>query len=330
MTVRERFPWGGARLRAFVESRRGVDPAVAVDVVAGVAERLAALLTAGVAPGAAWRNAVPEPGDADRLVVESAARAAGEGEPVAPAIESARRAHPAASPAWSVLAAAWSVADAAGSPLAACLAMLASALRDEAQLRREARAALAGPAASARLVAALPAIAVAFGAMLGFDTLGVLLGNPLGLACLIVGSGLLWAASRWSRALVARAAIAQPAAGLELELLAVALSSGTSLDRARDLVGSALGDHLPELARSAAAAPVVALAERAGAPVAELLRAEAARLRGAARTEGAMRAAALGVRLMLPLGCCVLPAFVLVGVAPLMISVVTGTLDGAL
>ncbi len=324
-----RVPWSGARLRAVVAARRAVDPALTVDLVAGVAERLAALLTAGVAPAAAWRNVVPDSDDADRRIVEAAAVAAGDGEPVASAIASARQAHPAASPAWSVLAAAWSVADAAGSPLAACLVMLASALRDEAQLRREARAALAGPAASARLVAALPVVAVAFGAMLGFDTLGVLLGNPLGLACLLLGCACLGAGSRWSRALVARAAVAQPSAGLELELLAVALASGASLGRAAELVASALRAHLPELPPSAAAGPVVALAERAGAPVAELLRAAAARLRGAARTDGALRAAALGVRLMLPLGCCVLPAFVLVGVAPLMISVVTGTLGGA-
>ena len=32
---------------------------------------------------------------------------------------------------------------------------------------------------------------------------------------------------------------------------------------------------------------------------------------------------------MLPLGACVLPAFVLLGVVPLLISVVTGTLGGA-
>jgi len=32
---------------------------------------------------------------------------------------------------------------------------------------------------------------------------------------------------------------------------------------------------------------------------------------------------------MLPLGVCVLPAFVLLGVAPLMISVISGTLGGA-
>jgi tight adherence protein B len=320
---------GLGRFDAWAGVRRRVDTVIAVDTVASAAERLAALLSAGVAPGAAWRNVVSDASEGDASVVAAAADAASEGEPVALALDAARRAHADASPAWSVLAAAWSVADAAGAPLASCLTMLASALRDEAQLRREARAALAGPAASARLVTALPLIAVAFGALLGFDTLGVLFGNPLGLACLVLGSLFLWAGARWSRSLVARAAVAQPAAGLELELLAVALSSGASLERSQRIVVSALHDHLPGIASSGAAQPVVEVAERAGAPVAELLRAEAARLRGAARAEGAMRAAALGVRLMVPLGCCVLPAFVLVGVAPLMISVVTGTLGGA-
>ena len=63
--------------------------------------------------------------------------------------------------------------------------------------------------------------------------------------------------------------------------------------------------------------------------MADLLRAEAARRRRTARADGAARAAALGVRLMLPLGVCVLPAFVLLGVVPLIVSVVTGTLGGA-
>lgn len=331
----------GGVIASFLARRRALrsDPAASVDRVAGATERLAALLTAGLAPAAAWRNVVP-PGDRgewglsggasdDARLVEAAADAAGDGGSVAEAIERARAEHPDASPAWSMLAAAWAVADAAGAPLAGCLAMLADALRSEAQLRREAAAALAGPAASARLVAALPVIAVAFGALLGFDTIGVLLGNPIGLACLVVGSALLWAGARWSRSLVARASVARPAAGLELELMAVALTSGASLARAEQLVDGALRAHLPDVATSGAAAPVLRLAERAGAPVAELLRAEAARLRGAARAEGAVRAAALGVRLMIPLGCCVLPAFVLLGVTPLLVSVVTGTLGGA-
>ena len=331
----------GSGVSAVLVRRRAsrADSAASVDRVAAATERLAALLTAGLAPAAAWRNLVP-PGDRgpdgsagprtdDARLVGAAADAAGDGGSVAEAIERARAAHADASPAWSMLAAVWAVADAAGAPLAGCLAMLAEALRSEAQLRREAAAALAGPAASARLVAALPVIAVAFGALLGFDTIGVLIGGPIGLACLVAGSALLWAGARWSRSLVARASVAQPAAGLELELLAVALTSGASLARAEELVDRALRAHLPAVTTSGAAAPVLQLAEQAGAPVAELLRAEAARLRGAARAEGAVRAAALGVRLMIPLGCCVLPAFVLLGVAPLLISVVTGTLGGA-
>lgn len=323
-------------------ARRRADPAAPMDRVAAVAERLASLLGAGLAPAAAWRNVgvdVRPPAarvrssgaaeaDADDAVLAAAADAASRGVDIADAIERTTRERSDVSPAWSVLAAAWSVAEVAGSPLAACLTVLAGALRDEAQLRREARAALAGPAASSRLVAALPVIALLFGATLGFDTIGVLLGNPFGLGCLVAGSALLWAGSRWNRSLIARAAVARPAPGLELDLLAVALASGASVDRADDIVRSALRAHLPEIAGSDAAAPVLALAERAGAPVADLLRAEAARVRGTARADGAVRAAALGVRLMIPLGCCVLPAFVLLGVAPLLISVVTGTLGG--
>ncbi len=316
------------------------DPSAAIDRVAAACERLAALLTAGLAPAAAWRNVDPStderpsdgPRDAtagDDHVIAAAAAAAGEGAPVADAIAHARVAWPDAAPAWSVLAAAWAVADASGAPLATCLAALAAALRAEAQLHREAAAALAGPAASAKLVAALPVIALAFGALLGFDTVGVLFGNPIGLGCLALGTALLWAGTRWSRRMVARAAASRPTGALELDLLAVAVSSGTSLARAEGIVADALRTHVPEQAGSASAAPVLRLAERAGAPVGELLRAEAHRRRGAAQATAAVRAAALGVRLMIPLGCCVLPAFVLLGVAPLLISVVTGTLGGA-
>ena len=141
---------------------------------------------------------------------------------------------------WTVLATAWAVAASSGAPLAASLRELGAALRDEAQLRREVGSALAGPIASARLVLALPLIAMLFGALLGFDTFAVLFGNPLGLACVAVGGALLWAGRRWSAALAARATRSEADAGLELELLAIAMSGGASVDRARRLVREAL------------------------------------------------------------------------------------------
>ncbi|MFF2272420.1 type II secretion system F family protein [Agromyces sp. NPDC058136] len=311
--------------------RRPTDPGAAVDAIAAISERLAVLLAAGVPASSAWQHvsAGREAAPADALVLTAAAGAAAQGESVADAIAAARGAHPGASVAWPVLAAAWSVAAESGAPLAASLRNLAVVLRDEAQLRRDVGTALAGPAASARLVTALPVIALVFGATLGFDTVGVLLGNPIGVGCLVGGALLLWAGARWNRRLARAASVSQADAGLELELLAIAMSSGASIERARALVRETVRAHVPHSGDGRAVDEVVGLAARAGAPVAELLRAESFRVRRAARSAGAARAAALGVRLMLPLGLCVLPAFVLLGVAPLMISVVTGTLGGA-
>lgn len=313
------------------------DPAAEVDAIAAMAERLAVLLSAGVPASTAWSHLGPASGATavgtdeagDEVVRRAAAEAAAAGEPVSTAIVAARDAAAGASQHWAVLAAAWEVAAGSGAPLADSLRELGGALRDEAQLRREVGGALAGPVSSARLVLALPLIAVLFGAAFGFDTFAVLFGNPLGLACVALGAGLLWSGRRWSRTLVARATASDAGRGLELELLAIAMAGGASVDRARAAVRAALtasgvGSHDGRGADDA-----IAIAVRAGAPVAELLRAEAARLRRAARAEGAARAAALGVRLMLPLGLCVLPAFVLLGVVPLIVSVVSGTLGGA-
>ncbi|MCM3656034.1 type II secretion system F family protein [Agromyces mediolanus] len=322
--------------RRFPVTRRpgGADEESTIERAAAVAEQLATLLSAGVGVAAAWSHLDPasDPAAGRRTdagggaltdPIAAAAAAAREGLPVHDALRRSESSGP-----WRALAAAWEIAAACGAPLAGSLRELSTALRDEAQLRREVRTALAGPNASARLVAWLPVIAIGFGLVLGFDTLGVLLGSPLGLGCLLAGTALLWAGRRWNRALAARASRGSADAGLEYDLLAIALTGGVSLDRARTLVATALSDGdgptgTIEIDR------IVGLAAAAGAPVAELLRAEAFRVRRAARAQGIARAAALGVRLMIPLGVCVLPAFVLLGVAPLVISVVSGTFSGA-
>ena len=124
-----------------------------------------------------------------------------------------------------------------------------------------------------------------------------------------------------------------PAPGLELELTAIGMTGGGSLDGARrtarqgaerfGLRGAGAGDT----ATDAVIDRVLALSARAGVPAAELLRSEAEQLRRDARTSGRQRAETLAVTLMLPLGVCVLPAFMLVGVAPLLLSVLSATLS---
>jgi len=229
--------------------------------------------------------------------------------------------------AWNSLAAAWFVAGEVGAPLAGALRNHARALRMLVHVQREVATALAAPVATARMVLALPSVGLIFGTLLGFDTLGVLVGTPIGWGCVAVGGGLIVVAVRWNRRLVRSAMPTRAAPGLECELMAVAVSGGGSLVQARTTVASALerfglprdGDRLED---------VLQLSHEAGVPAAELLRAEADELRRAADADARAGAAALSVQLMLPLGLCVLPAFMVLGVLPLMVAVISSTVAG--
>ena len=59
-----------------------------------------------------------------------------------------------------------------------------------------------------------------------------------------------------------------------------------------------------------------------GAPAATLLYAQARQYRAAATRDAQKRAAALGVKLVLPLGLCSLPAFIAVGVVPVVMAMI--------
>ncbi|MEJ5914059.1 type II secretion system F family protein [Pseudokineococcus sp. 1T1Z-3] len=72
----------------------------------------------------------------------------------------------------------------------------------------------------------------------------------------------------------------------------------------------------------------LALALRAGAPGAGLLRDAARELRRRRSREAQRRAQALGVRLVVPLGACALPAFAAVGVLPVVLALATDVLGG--
>ncbi|MEL0627516.1 hypothetical protein V6245_11220 [Salinibacterium amurskyense] len=294
--------------------------------VASTTQRLAVLLHAGLTPSSAWQHVAR--GRAESNV--AAAVAVESGEPGG-APERIFRASAGLAvldrQAWNSLAAAWFVAAQVGAPLAGALRTQARALRMLVHSQREVATALAAPVSTARMVLALPAVGLVFGALLGFDTLGVLFTTPIGWGCLVVGGGLILVAVRWNRRLVRSATPHRVAPGLECELMAVAVSGGGSLVQARAIVAAALerfalpgdGDHLDE---------VLQLSHEAGVPAAELLRAEADELRLTADADARAAAAALSVQLMLPLGLCVLPAFMVLGVLPLMVAVISSTVEG--
>lgn len=302
-------------------------PAAASDAdTADAVLRLAVLLQAGVPAARAWAFVV------------------GDAQPAAPTPESIA----ARGGSWRAVAAAWDVSSAVGAPLADSLRAIASALRDAQETADQVRVTLAEPAGTARLMAWLPLVAVGLGALLGFDTVAVLIGSPGGWACAIAGILCMIGARRWSAKLVRGAAMPAGVPGLRAELTAIALRGGVSVERASTIVEAALTDAgiadaggsagvadgrtaggvKPDGTAAGTARPddeILALSREAGVPAVELLRASATLARLSARTEGRVRAARLASRLLIPLGVCTLPAFLLLGVAPMLLSVLGST-----
>lgn len=225
-----------------------------------------------------------------------------------------------------VIGAVLTVARQTGAPTAPTLERLAGLLRERAAQRRALEAALAGPRATARLVMVLPFVGLGFGAALGLDVVGAALSGGLGSWSVLAGAALLVAAWAWSRAIVRRAGRGEEAPGLALDLVAVALASGGPADRAKTAAAGALIDAGVAASGWDDVDAALDLARRAGVPVRGLLLAEAAAARTRARLEGEARAERAAVQLALPLGACVLPAFSLLVIVPLVMSMLSGAL----
>ncbi|WP_036318596.1 type II secretion system F family protein [Microbacterium indicum] len=285
---------------------------------AGTVLPLAVLLQGGASPAAAWRHLA---GTGDAVAVRVAERQDGG----ATLVEAIARESDAGEAAWGDVAAAWAVAETVGAPLADTLRSVAASLRDAGELRDDVAVALAEPLASARLMMWLPLLGVVVGVGLGMDPLGVLFTTPVGIACLVGGLGLTLAARAWTRRLVRAAQPAPGTPGMHEELLAVALSGGVSIRRAREVLAACAEWSGAASRTTGESQRVLDLSRAAGVPAVELLRASAAHARHRARTDGRTRGAKLGTRLLLPMAVCTLPAFLLLGVAPLLLSVLTST-----
>lgn len=225
----------------------------------------------------------------------------------------------------AALSAALAVASRSGAPLAATLTAVSISLSALADAAREVEIAAVGPRLTTRVVASLPLVGAGISVALGFDVAGALFGSPLGWAFLVAGLALSALGIVWSRRLLHRATPRPEIAGLTLDLTAIALSGGMPSESAIALAAREAELRSLDRGGSEHARRIVAFGRRSGAGIVPLLRSEAMLVRREQAAQARALAERLSVTLLLPLAACVLPAFVLLGVAPALLAVMSST-----
>ena len=255
------------------------------------------------------------------------------------------------------------MSESAGAPLATSLERAAEHAEERIDALLGRQSALAAPRATGRILSWLPLLGLGLGVLMGSDPVGVLTGSILGALTGLFGLGLAFAGRRWTAALVHRAEVESTRAGhtggeqalnaptvdtaLVLELLAAQLRAGLAPLAALGTLSEALNSRALHTvcqrlqmgsgwgsAWSGSAAgtfgelrDALPPAYTGGAPSTALLLSLADAHRLSERRAAERAAGRLSVALVVPLGLCSLPAFICLGIVPIIISLLP-TLTG--
>ena len=253
------------------------------------------------------------------------------------------------------------MSESAGAPLATSLERAAEHAEERIDALLGRQSALAAPRATGRILSWLPLLGLGLGVLMGSDPVGVLTGSVLGALTGLLGLGLAFAGRRWTAALVHRAEVESAASNgaeqtsnmppvdtaLVLELLAAQLRAGLAPLAALGTLAEALNSRALHTvcqrlqmgsnwgsAWSGSAAgtfgelrDALAPAYTGGAPSTALLLSLADAHRLSERRAAERAAGKLSVALVVPLGLCSLPAFICLGIMPILISLLP-TLTG--
>lgn len=253
------------------------------------------------------------------------------------------------------------MSESAGAPLATSLERAAEHAEERIDALLGRQSALAAPRATGRILSWLPLLGLGLGVLMGSDPVGVLTGSILGALTGVLGLGLAFAGRRWTATLVHRAEVESAASNgteqtsnvppvdtaLVLELLAAQLRAGLAPLAALGTLAEALNSRPLHTvcqrlqmgsgwgsAWSGSAAgtfgelrDALAPAYTGGAPSTALLLSLADAYRLSERRAAERAAGKLSVALVVPLGLCSLPAFICLGIVPILISLLP-TLTG--
>lgn len=253
------------------------------------------------------------------------------------------------------------MSESAGAPLATSLERAAEHAEERIDALLGRQSALAAPRATGRILSWLPLLGLGLGVLMGSDPMGVLTESVLGALSGLLGLGLAFAGRRWTAVLVHRAEVESAASSgaeqtsnvppvdtaLVLELLAAQLRAGLAPLAALGTLAEALNSRPLHTvcqrlqmgsgwgsAWSGSAAgtfgelrDALAPAYTGGAPSTALLLSLADAHRLSERRAAERAAGRLSVALVVPLGLCSLPAFICLGIVPILISLLP-TLTG--
>lgn len=220
----------------------------------------------------------------------------------------------------------WGLSAKLGGPILLALNRIANVFDQQQRNQREVQLAFSGPQATAKLVMWLPVLALLLGQAVGMNPIGAIFHSVLGALSVSLGVGLMVAGRQWTRRLLARALPVSRDPGAFLDCVLIGLQAGLPLSAAQNQAAQAYElafEAPPEIQNFERLDNVAELSRSTGAAVGEILIAEADRFRDQQRYEVATRISKLGVQLMIPLGVAVLPAFILLSIVPIAISLLS-------
>lgn len=221
----------------------------------------------------------------------------------------------------------WSVATKAGGSMSAVILRLADVMQARREAEREAQLAYASPRATARLVLVLPFIAIVMGELLGMHPLLAIFKSSAGAISVALGLLLLVVGKIWSDRMLKKATPVIQDDAILLDAFVIALSAGMSISSAKKLAFDEfeLASQLSQSEMKIEIDEASQLSVATGASLVEVVRALADEKRKLQNFDRANSLAKLSVKLMIPLGIAVLPAFVLLSVVPIAISLLVSS-----
>jgi tight adherence protein B len=231
--------------------------------------------------------------------------------------------------AWRSVAAVISTAALSGAPLAEVLWRFGVSLRATHQLQRQLDTVARAPLLTVGVLVLLPLLGVGVAGLLGVDALGFLVHTGLGRVSSAAAVVLVVAAVIWMVRIIRHASPPPGDRGLALELLSVASRGGALPERAQAMVEQVWHEHdLGEWDESAMQ-EMTQLSRRVGVPISSLSTHEAQWSRERVQLDAEQAHQTVSVALLVPLGLLILPAFVMVGVVPVVVTLLGDAVGAA-